>query len=126
MTRGTAHFSASAILRVAGERDAFAYWDGNGNGDLTCTEARGRDEGLRLPAYKDDRNGTGLIYEWLQRGRSSDGDDDGISCEATQNPSGHVPLRVPPPTRTGDRACPTGSPTWMGLPVLRGSRAHRL
>ena len=117
VTRGTAHFSASAILRVAGERDTFAYWDGNGNGDLTCTEARGRDEGLRLPAYKDNRNGTGLIYEWLQRGRSSDGDDDGISCEATQNPSGYVPLRVPPPTRTGDRACPTGSPTWMGLPV---------
>ena len=117
VTRGTATFSASASLRVAGERDTFAYWDGNGNGDLTCTEARDKDEGLRLPAYKDNRDGTGLIYEWLERGRSSDSDDDGISCETTQNPSGYIPVRLPPPTQTGDRTCPAGSPTWMGLPV---------
>ena len=117
VTQGAASFSATASLRVAGERDTFVYWDGNGNGDLTCTEARGRDEGLRLPAYKDNRNGTALIYTWLQRGRSSDSDSDGISCESAQNPSGYVPVRVPSSTRTGDRACPTGSPTWMGLPV---------
>ena len=117
VTRGTATFSASANLRVAGERDTFAYWDGNGNGDLTCTEARGKDEGLRLPAYKDNRDGTGLIYEWLERGRSSDSDDDGISCETTQNASGYIPVRLTPPTQTGARTCPAGSPTWMGLPV---------
>ncbi|MCY3737485.1 MAG: hypothetical protein OXG13_13840, partial [Gemmatimonadaceae bacterium] len=116
VTRGTATINASASLRVAGERDTFAYWDGNGNGDLTCTEARSKDEGLRLPAYKDNRDGTGLIYEWLERGRSSDSDDDGISCESTQNSSGYVPVRLPPVTQTGDRTCPTGSPTWMGAP----------
>ena len=112
--RGTATTTASASLRVAGERDTFAYWDGSGNGDLTCTEAKDKDEGLRLPAYKDNRDGTGLIYEWLERGRSSDSDEDGISCENTQNPSGYVPVRVTP---TGDRMCPSGAPTWMGLPV---------
>ena len=115
VTRGAATASASATLRVAGERDTFAYWDGNGNGDLTCSEANDKDEGLRLPAYGDNRDGTGLIYEWLERGRSSDGDDDGISCESSQNPNGYVPVRVTPPT--GDRMCPSGSPTWMGLPV---------
>ena len=51
----------------AQSRDDFSYWDANGNGDLTCTEAQGRDEGLRLPAYQDDRDGTGIIYEWLER-----------------------------------------------------------
>lgn len=117
VTRGTATFSASAGLRVAGTRDTFAYWDGNGNGDLTCTEARDKDEGLRLPAYKDNRDGTGLVYEWLERGRSSDSDDDGISCETTQNASGYIPVRLPPTTQTGDRTCPEDSPTWMGLPV---------
>ena len=95
--RGTASASASAALRVAGARDTFAYWDGNGNGDLTCSEAMGKDEGLRLPAYRDNRDGTGLIYEWLERGRSSDSDDDGISCESSQNPNGYVPVRVTPP-----------------------------
>ena len=117
VTRGTATLSASAGLRVAGERDTFAYWDGNGNGDLTCTEARSKDEGLRLPAYRDNRDGSGLIYEWLERGRSSDSDDDGISCESTQNASGYIPVRLSPPTQTGDRTCATGSPRWMGLPV---------
>ena len=66
VTQGTAAVSASASLRVAGERDTFAYWDGNGNGDLTCTEATA-DEGLRLPAYKHNRDGTGLIYELVFR-----------------------------------------------------------
>lgn len=93
----------------------FSYWDANGNGDLTCTEARGKDEGLRLPAYRDNRNGTRLIYDWLQRRRSSDTDGDGIACESTNNPNGYVP--VPPPPTTGDRMCPSDSPTWMGLPI---------
>ena len=115
VTRGALTATASAILRVAGERDTFAYWDGNGNGDLTCSEAGAKDEGLKLPAYRDNRDGTGLIYEWLERGRSSDSDDDGISCESSQNPNGYVPVRVAPPT--GNRMCPSGSPTWMGLPV---------
>ena len=114
VTQGTLTAMATASLRVAGERDTFSYWDGNGNGDLTCAEAEDKDEGLRLPAYKDNRDGTGLIYEWLERGRSSDSDEDGISCENTQNPNGYVPVRVTPP---GDRMCPSGSPTWMGLPV---------
>ena len=114
VTRGTLTATASANLRVVGERDTFVYWDGNRNGDLTCTEARDKDEGLRLPAYKDNRDGTGLIYEWLERGRSSDSDDDGVSCESTQNPGGYVPVRV---TSTADRMCPSGAPTWMGLPV---------
>ena len=114
VTRGTLTATASASLRVVGERDTFVYWDGNRNGDLICTEARDKDEGLRLPAYKDNRDGTGLIYEWLERGRSSDSDDDGVSCESTQNPGGYVPVRVTP---TGDRMCPSGAPTWMGLPV---------
>ena len=117
ITRGalTATASASATLRVVGERDTFAYWDANGNGDLTCSEAENKDEGLRLPAYRDNRDGTGLIYEWLERGRSSDGDNDGISCESSQNPNGYIPVRVTPPT--GDRMCSSGSPTWMGLSV---------
>ena len=114
VTQATLTATASASLRVAGERDTFSYWDGNGNGDLTCAEAEDRDEGLRLPAYKDNRDGTGLIYEWLERGRSSDSDEDGVSCESAQNPSGYVPVRVTPP---GDRMCPSGSPMWMGLPV---------
>ena len=117
VTRDTATLSASASVRVVADRDTFAYWDGNGNGDLTCTEARDKDEGLRLPAYRDNRDGTGLIYEWLERRRSSDSDDDGFSCETTQNPGGYIPVRVTPPTQTGDRTCPAGSPMWMGLPV---------
>ena len=115
VTRGALTATASATLLVVGERDTFAYWDANGNGDVTCSEAESTDEGLKLPAYRDNRDGTGLIYEWLERGRSSDGDDDGISCESSQNPNGYVPVRVTPPT--GDRMCPAGSPTWMGLPI---------
>ena len=61
--------TATVILPVAAQaqtKDAFEYWDLNGNSDLTCTEASGKDEGLKLPAYRDNRDGTGLIYEWLQ------------------------------------------------------------
>ena len=94
--------SASATLRVAGARDTFAYWDGNGNGDLTCSEAVDKDEGLRLPAYRDNRDGTGLIYEWLERGRSSDSDNDGISCESSSEPqTATFPFVSRPPRGTG-------------------------
>ncbi len=110
-------------------RNMFAYWDGNRNGDLTCAEARNQDEGLRLPAYRDNRNGTGLIYAWLERRRSSDSDDDGSSCESTRNPNGYVPRSGAPTggkplraTPTGNRTCPPGSPTWMGLPVCEEVR----
>ena len=99
-------------------KDDFEYWDLNGNSDLTCTEASGKDEGLKLPAYRDNRDGTGLIYEWLQRQRSSDTDNDGIACDSPSNPNGYVPRAgstTPPPTNA--RECPAGSPTWMDLPV---------
>ena len=100
---------------AAQSRDEFAYWDGNSNGDLTCSEASNRDEGLRLPAYKDNRDGTGIIYEWLERQRSSDTDNDGIACDSSSNPRGYVPK-----TRTEDpqpTACPPDSETWRGLKV---------
>ncbi len=115
--------TATVVLALAAQaqtKDDFSYWDLNGNGDLTCTEARGRDGGLKLPAYRDNRDGTGVIYEWLERQRSSDTDNDGISCESTPNPSGYVPSAgstiTPTPTPSA-RECPAGSPTWMGLPV---------
>ena len=66
--------TATVVLALAAQaqtKDDFSYWDLNGNGDLTCTEARGRDGGLKLPAYRDNRDGTGVIYEWLERQRSS-------------------------------------------------------
>ena len=103
---------------AAQTKDDFEYWDLNGNSDLTCAEASGKDEGLKLPAYRDNRDGTGLIYEWLQRQRSSDTDNDGIACDSTSNPNGYVPRAgstTPPPTNA--RECPAGSPTWMDLPV---------
>ena len=111
--------AGALVTAEAQTKDDFAYWDANGNGDLTCTEARGRDEGLKLPAYADDRNGTRVIYEWLQRGSSSDTDNDGIACESTSNPNGYVPGSTTPPRPpiTSERVCPAGSPTWMGLPV---------
>ena len=115
--------TATVILPVAAQaqtKDDFEYWDLNGNSDLTCTEASGKDEGLKLPAYRDNRDGTGLIYEWLQRQKSSDTDNDGIACDSTSNPNGYVPRAgstTPPPTNA--RECPAGSPTWMDLPVCK-------
>ena len=98
---------------LAQTRDEFSYWDANGNGDLTCSEAEGRDEGLRLPAYQDDRDGTGIIYEWLQRGRSSDTDNDGIACDSASNPNGYIPTVEP----VGPQGCPADAETWRGLRV---------
>ena len=103
-------------LASAQSRDEFAYWDLSGDGDLTCAEARdGRseDQGLRLPAYEDDRDGTGIIYNWLGRNRSSDTDNDGVACESTSNPGGYVP-NVQPVEPEG---CPTNAETWRGLQV---------
>ncbi len=105
-----------AQLVSAQSRDEFAYWDLNGNGDLTCTEARdgqSQDQGLRLPAYQDDRDGTGVIYEWLERSRSSDTDNDGVACESSPNPGGYIP-NVQPVEPEG---CPADAETWRGLQV---------
>ena len=100
---------------AAQSRDEFSYWDANGNGDLTCSEAMGRDEGLRLPAYEDDRDGTRSIYEWLERTRSSDTDNDGIACDSSSNPRGYIPrAQTEDPQPTG---CPTDAETWRGLKV---------
>ena len=102
-------------MAAAGQtKDDFEFWDANNNGDLTCSEARnGPDGGLRLPAYEDDRDGTGIIYEWLERSRSSDSDDDGVACESTPNAGGYVP-NVQPVQRQG---CPADAETWRGLQV---------
>ena len=96
-------------------QDDFAYWDQNGNGDLTCSEADNGPNGdeLRLPAYRDDRDGTGVIYEWLQRSRSSDTDNDGISCESTSNPNGYIPTVQP----VEPQGCPADAEVWRGLQV---------
>ena len=108
-------------LRERVVRDNFAYWDASGNGDLTCAEAGpasagGRDEGLRLPAYQDDRDGTGSIYEWLERSRSSDGNSDGVACDNSSNPNGYIPnVQVQPPVET--QACSADAETWRGLKV---------
>ena len=104
---------AAAQPVSAQSRDDFSYWDANGNGDLTCSEAEGRDEGLRLPAYRDDRDGTGIIYEWLERGRSSDADNDDIACDSASNPNGYVPNAQP----VDPQGCAADAPTWRGLQV---------
>ena len=114
----TAFLLLSGGDALAQGKNGFAYWDVNGNGDLTCTEARGKDEGLKLPAYADNRNATRVIYEWLERRTSSDADNDGIACESTSNPNGYVPGSIPPPPpppTTNARECAAGSATWMGL-----------
>ena len=100
----------------AQSRNDFAYWDTSGNGDLTCTEAEDRDEGLRLPAYRDNRDGTGIIYEWLERSRSSDGNNDGVACDSASNPNGYIPnAQVEPPVEP--QACSADAETWHGLQV---------
>lgn len=81
---------------------------------MTCSEALGRDEGLRLPAYRDDRDGTAIIYEWLERSRSSDSDNDGIGCDSESNPNGYIPRAQPPVDAQG---CPADAPIWRGLQV---------
>ncbi len=106
---------ALPILAAAQTKDDFEYWDLNNNGDLTCSEAEdGPDGGLRLPAYQDDRDGTGIIYEWLERSRSSDTDNDGIACDSASNPDGYIPTPQPvnPP-----QGCPADAETWRGLQV---------
>ena len=108
-----------SALTKAQSRDTFEYWDTNGNGDLTCTEALrgGGADGLKLPAYRDNRDGTGLIYEWLSR-EQGDRDGDGVDCESNSNPNGYVPMATmePDPEPTA-RGCPDSTETWMGLSV---------
>ena len=115
----TASLVAALVLLLAPpasaqSRDNFSYWDINGNGDLICSEAEnGRDEGLRLPAYRNNRNDTGIIYEWLERKTSSDRDNDGISCESSSNPNGYVPKAdtgAPTVTITSDASEPVNGP----------------
>ena len=104
----------------AQSRDDFAYWDASGNGDLTCAEAKGRDQGLRLPAYQDNRDGTGIIYEWLERRTSSDGNNDGVACENSSNPNGYIPnVTVDPPVQppVETQVCSADAETWRGLQV---------
>ena len=102
-------------MLVAGQtKDNFEYWDTNQNGDLTCSEAKdGPDGGLRLPAYEDDRDGTGIIYQWLERSRSSDTDNDGVACESTPNAGGYVPNVQP----VEPQGCPADAETWRGLQI---------
>ena len=117
-TLAIATLAAASLAKPAPAQspDEFRYWDLNGNGDLTCSEARNgrsRDRGLRLPAYRDDRDGTEPIYEWLERTRSSDTDDDGAACESPPNPGGHVPGAQ----STEPDGCAADAPRWRGLQV---------
>ena len=48
-------------------------------------------DGLKLPAYQDDRDGTGLIYEWLNHDGMGDRNNNGIACDNSSNPDGYVP-----------------------------------
>ena len=106
---------ALPMLAAGQTKDDFEFWDQNNNGDLTCSEAKdGPDGGLRLPAYEDDRDGTGIIYEWLERTRSSDSDNDGVACESTPNAGGYVPNVQPVEPSQG---CPADAETWRGLQV---------
>ena len=105
---------ALPMLAAGQTKDDFEFWDQNNNGDLTCSEAKdGPDGGLRLPAYEDDRDGTGIIYEWLERSRSSDTDNDGVACESTPNAGGYVPNVQP----VEPQGCPADAETWQGLQV---------
>ena len=109
-------FCALAVpMLAAGQtQDDFEFWDRNNNGDLTCSEAKdGPDGGLRLPAYRDNRDGTGVIYEWLERSRSSDTDNDGVACESTPNAGGYIPNVQP----VEPQGCPADAETWRGLQV---------
>ena len=105
---------ALPMLAAGQTKDDFEFWDQNNNGDLTCSEAQdGPDGGLRLPAYEDDRDGSGIIYEWLERSRSSDTDNDGVACESTPNAGGYVPSVQP----VEPQGCPADAETWRGLQV---------
>ena len=105
---------ALPMLAAGQTKDDFEFWDLNNNGDLTCSEAiDGPDGGLRLPAYEDDRDGAGIIYEWLERSRSSDTDNDGVACESTPNAGGYVPNVQP----VEPQGCPADAETWRGLQV---------
>ncbi len=108
---------AVASVAAPQSKNDFEYWDANSNGDLTCAEAEGRDEGLRLPAYQDNRDRTGTIFEWLERKRSSDTDRDGMACDSSANPNGYIPGSSTTITsETASDKCDAAE-TWMGLLV---------
>ena len=115
---------ALPMLAAAQTKDDFAYWDANNNGDLTCSEAEdGPDGGLRLPAYQDDRDGTGIIYEWLERSRSSDTDNDGVACDSASNPSGYIPNVQP--VDDPSQGCPVDAEPWRaGCRCARSSHGR--
>ncbi len=51
----------------------------------------------------------------MQRGRSSDTDNDGIACDSASNPNGYVPTVEP----VGPQGCPADAETWRGLRVCQ-------
>ena len=59
--------------------------------------------------------GTGIIYEWLERGGSSETDGDGIACESVPNPDGYIPKSQGSSDPSG--GCPPEAETWQGLRV---------
>ena len=73
-----------------------------------------------MPAYQDNRDGTGIIYEWLERRTSSDGNNDGVACENSSNPNGYIPnVTVDPPVQppVETQVCSADAETWRGLQV---------
>ena len=66
------------------------------------------------PRIGTTATGTGIIYEWLERGRSSDGDNDGIGCDSESNPNGYIPRDQTPVEPQG---CPADAEVWRGLQV---------
>ena len=79
---------------TSSSRDRFAYWDGNRDGSLTCSEARG----LKLPAFDYTSldpvslHETAVTHYWLVASRSdNDPDFFGPGCPNNPNPSGYVP-----------------------------------
>ena len=77
----------------------------------------GRARRLRLPAYEDNRDRTGTIYQWLERKRSSDTDRDGMACDSSSNPNGYIPGGGTTVTSESTSDACTEAETWMGLRV---------
>ena len=53
------------------------------------------------------------FYQWLERSRSSDTDNDGVACESTPNAGGYVPNVQP----VEPQGCPADAETWRGLQI---------
>ncbi len=99
---------AVSATPAAAQSITFAGADANGNGDLTCSEARRA--GLRLPATRGSQ-----VYAWLQRGRRSDSDNDGVACEGSGGSGGSASSSGPLVPRT----CPVDAEVWRGLKVCQ-------